>query len=55
MLDIMNIDNIKKLNELGARMELLVLDKDNITTSDYQGAIDAILLDAMQYGYKQAK
>lgn len=53
-IDLMDIKTIRKINALSTRVLDLMNDKDELTQSDLQGCIDAIIMDAMQYG-KEAK
>ncbi|MBP9778618.1 MAG: hypothetical protein KBD25_05515 [Rickettsiaceae bacterium] len=52
-LDLMDIKVIVRINYLANSIEELIKNKEEMTQSDYQGAIDAIIIDAMQFGYRQ--
>lgn len=56
-LNLLDIELIKKSDELLTRISEINLDFNNeeITSEDWQDVVHAIIIDAMQYGYKQAQ
>ncbi len=48
----MTKQDILKEAELSSRILKLINDVDDLTTSDLQGAIQAVIMDAIQYGRK---
>jgi len=48
----MNNQDVFKVMELSDRIQSIVNDKDELTTGDYQGCIEAVIMQAIQYGRK---
>lgn len=45
-----DIKDVLKISELSSRIIELTENLDDITTSDLQGCIDAVIMDAIRYG-----
>ena len=54
-LNLMNSKTVIKIANLAYQIDNLVPYKDKMTTSDYQAALDAIIINAMQFGFEQSQ
>ena len=45
-----SVDDVRKVSELSNKLQEIVSLQGELTTSDYQGALEAVILQAISYG-----